>query len=588
MLYFLLTHYQGTLVPSCRFLSTAFLFIAICDFSACATWATAGDVSAREPVSESASGPRVRTLTDLITVSSSRATASPVAPDNLIATPAAANLRLWIYDPRTAHGKSLATGIFLQNIPTTAGWKFAPANPDGSLYLSLAPGNYQFDTVEPHGMAATLLRHRYQVAISATGVVSIQGLNPNSQRVYPVTLDLAAVPATGEARKRQDALKELASQAASTFRPTSACQLMDQVTPDRNFATDVSAGFPKVRIRLPSIGHIRALIVPVDFPDVRGQDDPARFFTPLANDVRDFYLKQSYGRVTFDFDVLSHWVQLPFSPGKYGMTSVNGSGDFAAFRNEIIALTETQIDYSLYDAVYFLVPKEMPMDQMGYGPAITGPSWTSTGYVVNGATGGADMYYNVARGVVGAQWKWMAHETGHAFGLYDEDLAHKSATLGSWSIMANNWSNHAIEHNGWDRYLQGWLSDAQVACLARPTLTHAGTSVRLGPLVRQQDTATKVAMVPLSGSKILVMESRKNEGYDRIPAGHEGVLVYTVDMTLGTLGGGYRTQRRGGSTDATFEDAALHVGDSVEVEGVTVAVTETGADGDTVRVSRDQ
>ena len=59
-------------------------------------------------------------------------------------------------------------------------------------------------------------------------------------------------------------------------------------------------------------------------------------------------------------------------------------------------------------------------------------------------------------------------------------------------------------------------------------------------------------------------------------------------MTLGTLGGGYRTQRRSGSTDATFEDAALHVGDSVEVEGVTVTVTETSADGDTVRVSRDQ
>jgi len=573
-------------VPSRRVPSTAVLFLAAC--FACTTWSTAWDVGATEPASASTSGRAVRVLSKLVTVSSNHATAAPGVPDNLIAAPAAANLRLWLYDPRKMDGAGLASGIFLQNMPATSGWKFIPAYPDGSLYLSLAPGNYQFDTVEPSGMAATLLRHRYQVAVSVAGVATIGGLEANKLGLYSVTLDLAVAPASGEARKRQEALRASASEPAATFKPTSACQLMDQVTPERSFATDVSAGFPKVRIRLPSTGHIRALIVPVDFPEVRGQDQPARFFTPLANDVRDFYLKQSYGRVTFDFDVLSHWVQLPFSPGKYGMTSVNGSGDFAAFRNEIIALTETQIDYSLYDAVYFLVPKEMPMDQMGYGPAITGPSWTSTGYVVNGATGGADMYYNVARGVVGAQWKWMAHETGHAFGLYDEDLAHKSATLGSWSIMANNWSNHAIEHNGWDRYLQGWLSDAQVACLARPTLTHAGTSVRLGPLVRQQDTATKVAMVPLSGSKILVMESRKNEGYDRIPAGHEGVLVYTVDMTLGTLGGGYRTQRRGGSTDATFEDAALHVGDSVEVEGVTVTVTETGADGDTVRVSRDQ
>jgi M6 family metalloprotease-like protein len=455
------------------------------------------------------------------------------------------------------------------------------ANADGSLYLTLAAGTYQFDTVEPNGLASSMLRHRYQLTVTAAGAASIKDTNPTSAGIYPVTVDMAVAPVSAAVQKLQDDLKALAAQPVSTFKPTSLCQLTDQVTPNRSFSTDISAGFPKVRTRLKSYGHLKALIIPVDFPNVNGVDNPGSFFTPLANDVRDFYMSQSYGRLAFDFEILPNWVRMPFSPSKYGFTSVNGSGDFTSYRNDIFAMLDKQIDFSKYDAVYILVPKEMPMSQMGYGPAITSPTWTSTGYVNNGATGGADMYNNLP----GAQWKWMAHETGHAFGLYDEDLNHASQTLGFWGLMAMNWSVNAIEHNSWDRYLQGWLPEEQVACLAKPALTGAGTTVKLSPLERL-NTDTKAVMVPLSASKILVMESRKNEGYDHIVTGHEGVLVYTVDMTVGTLGGGYRTQRRVGSVDPNFEDAALHVGDTITVDGVTVSVTASSADGNTVKVAK--
>jgi M6 family metalloprotease-like protein len=533
------------------------------------------------PAINSVSAVAPAVLTTVVTANPNTAPPAPPVPTNLAAAPAGANLKLWTYDPRSTGSLAIATGIFLQNVSTNSSWQFVGANGDGSLYLTLAAGNYQFDTVEPNGMASVLLRHRYQVSVTSTGAASIKDLTPTAAGIYPVTLDLAVVPASAAAQKLQADLKALAAQPTSTFKPTSLCQMMDQVTPNRSFSADISAGFPKVRTRLKSYGHIKALIIPVDFPNVNGVDSPGTFFTPLAKDMRDFYLSQSYGRLAFDFEILPNWVRMPFNPSKYGFTNVNGSGDFATYRSDIFAMLDKQIDFSQYDAVYILVPKEMPMSQMGYGPAITSPSWTSTGYVINGATGGADMYNNIP----GAQWKWMAHETGHAFGLYDEDLNHASQTLGFWSLMAMNWSVNAIEHNSWDRYLQGWLPEEQVACLPKTSLTTAGTTVALGPLERQ-NTATKSVMVPLTSSKILVMESRKNEGYDHIVTGHEGVLVYTVDMTIGTLGGGYRTQRRPGSTDPNFEDAALHVGDTITVEGVTVMVTATSADGDTVKVTK--
>ncbi|SFC56561.1 DUF4214 domain-containing protein [Massilia yuzhufengensis] len=506
--------------------------------------------------------------------------AAPPVPATLAAAPGGSNLKLWLYDPRSTGSVALATGIFLRNVTANGAWSFVGANADGSLYQQLAAAtSYEFDTVEPNGTATTLQRHRYQVSVSATGAVSLKDQNANANGIYAVTLDMAPT-VSPQVQKLQDALRALAAQPVSAFKPTSQCQLVDAVTPQRAFHTDLSAGFPKVRTRLPSFGHVRSLIIPVDFPEVAGTDDPGSFFTPLANEVRDFYHKQSYGRLAFDFDILPNWVRLPFNPSKYGFTSVNGSGDFTSYRNDIFAMLDGQVDFSKYDAVYILVPKQMPMSKMGYGPAITGPTWTSTGYVINGATGGADMYLTP-----GNEWRWMAHETGHAFGLYDEDLDHKTQTLGHWGVMAMNWSRNAIENVSWDRYLMGWLPEEQVACLPKAGLDATGTSVTLGPLVRQS-ADTKAAMVPLSSTKILVMESRKSEGYDRIAAGNEGVLVYTVDMTVGTLKGGYRTVRRSGSVDPNFEDAALRAGDSVTVEGVTVTVTASGKDGDTVKLSR--
>lgn len=532
--------------------------------------------------------------------------ATPVIPAGLGAAPAGSTLKLWIYDPLTPSTSAGAAGIFIQ--PKGGAFSFAAAAADGSVYLPLAPGDYVFQTVKAND--DNTARRSYNVSVSSSGGGSIAGAGANAGGVIPVTVALPVAGAgvsipgkvpdangvysltvsviktpTAVVQQKRDALIASAIESTASFQASAACQLLDQVTPVRTIdGIGLSAGFPKVGWRLPSYGRIRALIVPVDFPDVNGGDDPVKFFTPLADNVRDFYLKQSYGRLAFDFDIVPNWVRVPFSPKDFGYGATVGSGDPGSYAKGVLGLTESLVDYSQYDAVYFLVPQQMPMAKMGWGPAITHPYWIDAGYVTNGATGGADMYFNEQNGVVGAQWKWMAHETGHAFGLYDEDLDHQSATLGSWGIMANSWSNGAIEHNGWDRYLQGWLSKSQVACLPKASLTAAGTSVKLSPLVRQ-NADTKVAMVPLSASRILVMESRKIEGYDAMQPGEQGVLVYTVDMTTGHLKGGYVTQPRPGSTDrAWFTDAALRAGDSVTVDGVVVTVVALDSSGDTVKI----
>ena len=516
-----------------------------------------------------------------LNASASAVTTSFELPVSVQAPPSGTNVKIWIYNPSDQKTSAGSPGIFL-GLPS-GDWKFYAANPDGSFYANLSPGTYGFDVVEPN--ATQYLRKRYAGVVNASGIFSITGLNANIAGYFTVTVDLAPVsnPMVDELKKK---LTALASIPASSFNPVSACQLIDQVTPTRSLSVALTAGFPKVPIRLASYGHIKALIVPIDFTDIAGKDDPLNYFGHIADGVSTFYSKQSYGQLAFDFDVVSNWIHAPFSSTKYGTGATVGAGDPDGYRSAIIALTDGPIDYSSYDAVYFLVPKEMPMANMGWGPAIAYPNWISNGVILSGATGGADMYYNENNGIAGATWKWMAHETGHSFGLYDEDFNHQYQTLGSWGIMADSWSKSAIELGAWDRYLQGWLPQSQVNCTQISDLTTDGATTKISPIVRQ-DKEVKTIMVPLSASKILVIESRKSESLDIIPAGKEGVLVYTVDMTKGQLGGGYEIQKRIGSTDKNYySDAALRTGDSITVDGVKITVTTLDKSGDSVKISK--
>jgi M6 family metalloprotease-like protein len=515
-----------------------------------------------------------------LNTSNSALTSSFELPVSVQAPPAGTNVKLWIYNPANQRGKAGSPGIFLG--ATGSEWKYFSANADGSFYANLSAGSYGIDVVEPN--TTKYLRKRYAANVNSNGVFSITGLTSNSAGYFTMTVDLLPVvsPAVEALKKK---VLAAATMPVSSFVPSSPCQLKDQVTPNRSLSVDLSAGFPKVANRLPSFGHIKALIVPVDFTDISGKDDPLTYFGRIAEGVSTFYFKQSYGQLAFDFEVVPTWIHAPFTSTKFGTGGSVGNGDPKGYLNAVIALTDGAIDYSSYDAVYYLVPKEMPMANMGWGPAITYPHWISSGVIMNGATGGADMYYVENNGIVGGTWKWMAHETGHAFGLFDEDLNHASQSLGHWSIMAMSWSNHAIELGAWDRYLQGWLPQSQVNCVEFSSLTVDGSVTKISPVVRL-DKEIKTILIPVTSSKMLVIESRKKESLDNIATTNEGVLVYTVDMKKGQLGGGYEIQKRVGSTDPNFEDAALRAGDSITVSGVKINVTELSNAGDSVKISK--
>jgi len=505
-------------------------------------------------------------------------------PQNVTPAPAGSNVKLWITDPRHL-GKGLArSGLFYTT--DAASWTFAPANADGTLYADWAPGTYTIDIIEPNGNTSVYQRRSFTVRVTSSGS-TVDGVAANKAGVSVVAPGLKVKVSDAIASKIAK-LTKLASVPASNFRPSSPCQLLDQVTPKRGLATTNSAGFPKVAIRLPSFGRIRALIIPVSFTDLTSQKVPSELFKSTADGTRDYYFAQSYGKLAFDFSITPNWVQMPFSVKKYSSNQADGWGwKSGELINDLLDLTADQITYGNYDVVYVLLPESVARTQMGNGPAHPALFQTRSGVIASVATGGWDMYYNNdgpgGNGISGGDWKWMAHETGHLFGLYDEDLHHMSSSLGDWGIMAMSWSNLAIELGAWDRFLQGWLKNDQIACRQLSGLSKAGESITLDPLVGQS-TGLKSIMIPISASKILVIESRKRKGLDALLS--DGLLVYTVDMKLGQLSGGYVIKPRPGASDKkSFLDAALRVGDSITVGGVTVTVVSISVNSDVVKIS---
>jgi M6 family metalloprotease-like protein len=506
-------------------------------------------------------------------------------PQNISPAPAGSNVKLWITDPLKP-GKALdGSGLFYWLANETPA--FVPANSDGSFYATWQPGTYTIDIVEPSNNTADYVRRAYTVRVTKSGS-TVDGVVANAKGISVVGPgQTERVPA--DIAARVDELTALANVPVSAFSPSAPCQLVDQVTPARGLGVELSAGFPKVPLRLPSAGTIRGLIIPVSFTDLTSERVPAELFKTTAEGVRDFYFAQSYGALTFDFSITPNWVEMPVSVQRYGSSQPDGWGwKVNDLLGDVLRLTSDQITYADYDVVYVLPPETVARTQFGSGPALPGIHRTTSGVFTSAAAGGWDMFYNNngpgGNGVSGGDWKWMAHETGHLFGLYDEDLEHKSQSLGEWGIMAASWSNYAIELGAWDRYLQGWLKEPQIACRQLASLSAAGETITVDPLVGAS-AGLKSIMIPLSSSKMLVIESRKTMGFDAPLSG--GILVYTVDMKVGQLGGGYVVIPRIGFTDTEyFRDAPLRTGDSVTVGGVTITVLNIGEGGDVVKISR--
>jgi len=350
----------------------------------------------------------------------------------------------------------------------------------------------------------------------------------------------------------------------------SACKL-------QSFAfTNVGFGLPNPAHKLPSVGDVKTIVLFADFSDVPAVQSPEEAFSLVSPNAEKFFNDISYGRMNWTLEPHFVWLRLSQPSAFYG-EGIRSYEGHLQFIQEAVTLADADVDFSAADSVVVMVPPEATA--VGYGPAFganPGQGYTADGKIFsNGVTSGAD--------VPGWGFLWLNHESGHTMGLpdlyaYQSDFANyddQHRFVGGFGLMGYIDGN-APEFFAFERWQMGWLDDSQIHCQIEGEQT-----VTITPI--ETMGGVKAVMIPVSESKVVVVESRRPVGYDAKLV-KSGALVYTVDTSIYS-GEGTLMVYPVLENDPYRDRSPLAVGESVTVDGVTIAVVEVNEQGDTVQVT---
>jgi M6 family metalloprotease-like protein len=281
-------------------------------------------------------------------------------------------------------------------------------------------------------------------------------------------------------------------------------------------------GFPKGPNRLKSFGTIKAAMIFVEFTDVKGTDNPvteAKKFTGFFN---DYWTSVTRNKLKFSFQVHPRYIKINKKSSAFGMGTY-GAGDPSAYLADAIKAADPLVDFKGVEVVYVIPPSSTR--HIVYGPAFPLDSGgnaikTKEGLIYSAVVGGSDSRNSSER----LKGVWLAHETGHLFGL---PHPYESKNIAAWDLM--HWDSGAPELLGWSRFVNGWVADSEVDCLDFTKGKASNTTHLLEPL-SSVATGKKLLVAKVSKHKVLVLENRRATKIDLLTKNEEGVIAYLVDM----------------------------------------------------------
>lgn len=284
-------------------------------------------------------------------------------------------------------------------------------------------------------------------------------------------------------------------------------------------------------IDLAAVGEVKAVMVFVDFPDVRSRVAPGNAKNLIVGDAADWFRKESYGRLRFTVETpVLEWRRMPQAATTYANIKASWSSHRSYIETALRLFSREEIDFHRYQIIY-VVAAETPADDPRYeGVLDNSPTLsagidveTDTGIVRHAVTLGRDSYH---RG-----YRVLVHETGHLFGLPDLYLFHVDAAgsilipAGAWDIMCD--LDHGRHFLGWHKYKLGWLDDSQLIYFSSGEICATLTSL---------ETARGVKMIVLPSehsSQLYIVEVAQPLGEDGWFR-DKGLLIYTVDASVAT------------------------------------------------------
>jgi hypothetical protein len=277
-------------------------------------------------------------------------------------------------------------------------------------------------------------------------------------------------------------------------------------------------------------GTNEVLIVPVDFPDFPGGPELKAQLEYDKKMLVDWYDYFSGGKSKFNVTTIDQWLRLPKPRSEYPTDekSKNALGEDSNKRQSLQAqnfIDEVTkfIDLRKFSTVYLFFPD----GNYEQGDLIV----RNQPFTIKEGQKNLN-FFSWGRNLEGTEspkWAYYIHETLHDFNI----IGH--APGNGWpfgNMTAQNGLSQAL--NPWEGFVLGWLPPEQIYCDDAATLKPVTLS--LSP-VEREDKQTKMAVIKLSPTKAIVVESHGIDkwsdlkaGGREFPPGFYSVMAYIVDL----------------------------------------------------------
>ena len=286
---------------------------------------------------------------------------------------------------------------------------------------------------------------------------------------------------------------------------------------------DLNEAIPTGGAYQQATGDVKAVMVFVEFPDVRHDRTAEETYSYITGDAKDWYRIESNGRLRFEVTPHGDWQMMPKRTTDYGNIQSDGNAHREYISTALSVFATGSINYDDYHIAYIVAAKAPEVPRVLYNsPTLSAGIEvpTNNGTVRHAVTFGRDSYERGSHVLL--------HETGHLFGLPDLYLFNPTDWLkpvGAWDIMCDlDLGQHFL---GWYKYKLGWLDESQLFYLKSNEV-----SLLLNPL--ESAEGIKMLVLPSeSESRLYVVEIAQPLGANQ-EYRDKGILVYTVDAAVET------------------------------------------------------
>ena len=287
----------------------------------------------------------------------------------------------------------------------------------------------------------------------------------------------------------------------------------------------------------PVLGRVKALVLPVQFSDVRLRSSISKISSSMDS-INSWFRASSYGKMEFDFFVSQYIVTLPRTMAFYGAPergSQRGDGvdrlDLYFEDSLSVVWQRTKIDFKDYKDIVLVhagsdeAETQNPNDLWSSCSGV-GPVGDETGELaVRARDGSLHSLWGIASFSEDDLEGTWAHELTHTLGVtdmyvYGEDGYSEWSGVGYWSLMdAGTMLDPPADIDGWNKYILGWIEPVAISLPKGEQIIYTLDSAK-NPKCLLIDIDSK--------DEYYFVHARRKSGTDRsLPS--EGVVVFRIN-----------------------------------------------------------